>query len=73
MDLLEWLLKDSWASLAFTFLFPATWYLDVMSGAPTAILDDEVNLREKVREIEGAWVSIVDLIINAHQSWNDNY
>lgn len=37
MGLLEWLIKESWAPLAFTFLFPATWYVDVMYGAPTAI------------------------------------
>lgn len=41
--------------LVFTFLFPVLWYVDVMSGAPTAILDDEINLRNLVeaRKIEG--------------------
>lgn len=39
------------APLAFTFLFPATWYVYVMSRAPT-ILDDEVNLKIEARKIE---------------------
>lgn len=33
-----------------------TWYVDVMSGAPAAVLDDEVALKTEARRTGGAWV-----------------
>lgn len=50
-----------------------TWYVDVMSGAPAAVLDDEVVLKTEARRTEGACVPDYSRASDQqpHHPWTD--